>query len=87
MSPQDPPRTLKKGVFNPTHEDFTWEYFDDKNHGASVTIRAQEMAFYPEFEANLLITHLADKILWAEGIKTNVQDDLKRIKLEIEVQL
>lgn len=76
------------GVYNPTKEDFTCTY-DTNGDGQplSYTVNSMDIAFFPDFIAEHVKKHLADKIIQARGVKTNHEDEYKDILEEISVKL
>ena len=73
-------KEITKRIYNPDTEDFTWNY-----HGNPFIVKALEIQEFDLPIANHLQKHLADKLLWKRGIKTNAEEDLKNIFKEIEV--
>jgi len=76
-------------IFNPDTEDFSVKYDlnGDKNP-LTFTIKARDIAYFPEVVANHIKKHLADHLLSKRGATgRNVELTLKGIYKEIEVNL
>jgi len=75
-------KKLTKRIYNPDTDDFTVRFNNEP-----YTIKALEIQEFPLHVANHIQKHLADHLLNKRGIKVNVEDDLKNIFKEIEVEL
>jgi hypothetical protein len=73
----------EKLIFNPDTEDFTVNY-NDGNGSKEYTIKALSIKLFPTDLADHIKKHLADKLYWKRGQKTNYEDDIKSIYQEIE---
>jgi hypothetical protein len=79
-------RTLR--IFNPDSEDFTVTYdVDGTGNPVPFTAPAQEISTFSGLIGEHLIKHLSNRLLHKRGVKTNVEDDLKKIREEIVVEL
>ena len=67
-------------IFNPDTEPFTVVY-----NGEEFIIDSLEIAEYQYHIANHITKHLSTKLLNKRGIKSNAEDDLKKISKEIQV--
>jgi hypothetical protein len=79
-------RTVR--IFNPDTEDFTVTYdIEENGKPRTFTAPAQEISTFPGLIADHLIIHLSYRLLYKRGVKTNVEDDLKKIREEIVVNI
>lgn len=75
----------KSHVYNPTNDDFTVTYDLGKDKPTPFTVKAGDIAEFPEFIANHVKKHLTNHIYNIRGRKNNSEDDLKEIMEEISV--
>lgn len=78
LRPDETPRYL----YNPSKEDFTVTW-DSKPY----TLHSEELEKFPMYLANHIAKHLAHKLVMERGVKTNYDDDIVRMREEIEVTL
>lgn len=80
------PNQTPTELFNPDDERFEITMLDDENQPHEYAIGPLELATLPAFIAHYVAEHLADKLLWKRGIKTNAHDDHAAILKEIYVR-
>ena len=73
----------EKMIFNPDIEDFSIPY-DNDNGQQIYTLPALSLRLFPTNVANHIKKHLAHKLYFSRGQKSNYEDDIKEIEKEIE---
>jgi hypothetical protein len=71
-------------LFNPLARDFEYSWLDDNNTKHQLLMKSYDITYFTSSQADFMAKHLADEILHEEGIKTNAQDDLKKILKRIK---
>lgn len=78
----------KVPLFNPDNEDFTVTYdINEDGKPLSYTIHAGEIASFEPIIADHVRKHLVNRIVMKRGIKTNYEDDFKKVNKELDVTL
>ena len=72
----------KLPLYNPLHEDFSAEYFEDDNSPTILTMPAGQITYFPRPKANFMAKHLADVVVNISGEKARV-GALKEIWVKI----
>lgn len=83
--PQVP--TEPKSIYNPSKEDFVFQYAFNEEAPKQYTIHAGEIETYPEYLFNHAMKHLAPKILLERGVTTNYEADLQEVIRELTIEL
>jgi len=78
---------MKKGVYNPTSEDFQVNY-DIKGNGSPEPLKALagEITYFEDHLAEHVKKHLAKKIVFERGVRTNFDDEYANVIKEISVE-
>lgn len=79
----------KFGIFNPLQQNFHWQcVLDGTINPTEFVVPAQDTLYVDnEKLADFLKKHLADEIINKRGIKTNYEDEQKKILEEITINL
>lgn len=73
-----------KVIYNPDKIDFTTTYdLYGTNSPVTYTIYAKEYGEFPAPVADHIANHLANRIVRVRGVKTNYEDDYKKVLQEI----
>jgi hypothetical protein len=74
-------------LFNPLENDFSYEWFDDKNKSHTLKLPSLTITDLPDIQGTFMLKHLSDEVLnkrWTKGFSTDHQ--LEEIKKEILIQ-
>ena len=72
-------------LYNPTTEDITTDVDKFGTHPEIYTLKAGDVAEFPEHVASLIETKLIDKIYWQHPVKRGKDTKLEEIKKLIRV--
>jgi len=76
------------GIYNPELEDFTFKMRrDEDNKLISYTMKGQEITYFEPKHEKVVKDKLATYLLNKRGVKTNVEDEDKKVIEEISVKL
>lgn len=81
------PDTTKTYLYNPTKSDFMTTYANEDNEPIVYTLRSEELKEFPKYIADHIAEHLAHEIVMTRGVKTNYDDDKKKVFEEIYADL